>query len=195
MANPVKLGARAVRAARVANTVRTSLRSVELPDDVLARTRTLPIQRSVDVAVPIDVAWDNWMAFEHIPEGTHRVTDVERDGDRLTGRLDGAHVDDDWEAEIVDERIDEAFAWHSVGGSDCSGLLTFHELGDRLTRLELHLDVIPGGVSDAVALVLRIADRRAETELRRFKAEVEALDPDKYPPPPDEAEDNPREDD
>jgi uncharacterized membrane protein len=151
-------------------------------EPMLARARKLPIQRSVDVAVPIDVAWDEWQNFEFLPEGTHKVSDVERDDDgHLVGRVTGFHLDRDWEAEIVDERIDESFAWHSVGGSDCSGLATFHELGDRLTRIELHVDVIPGGVADAVALVLRVADRRAEADLRRFKAHVEALDPDDYP--------------
>jgi uncharacterized membrane protein len=188
MTNTVKLGARAVRAARAVRHMRDTVREAvphdAVPDALLARARTLPIQRSVDVAVPIDVAWDHWTEFEHLPEGTHRVTKVERDGDdRLIGRLEGPHFSRRWEAEIVDERIDESFAWHSNGGSDCSGLVTFHELSDRLTRLELHLDVIPGGVSDAMTLMLRIADRRAETELRRFKAEVEALDPDEYPPP------------
>ena len=197
MANPIRMGARAVRAARAARNATSTLRDAVpalrdgMPESVLGRARTLPIQRSVDIAVPIDVAWDHWMEFEHIPEGTHRVTSVERDGDgRLVGRLRGGHLDGDWEAEIVDERIDESFAWHSVGGSDTSGLLTFHELSPRLTRLELHLDVIPGGVTDAVALMLRVADRRAEIELRRFKAEVEALDPDDYPPPPDAADED-----
>jgi uncharacterized membrane protein len=164
--------------------------SLRLPVDglvtkVLARTRQLPIQRSVDVAVPIDVAWDQWMRFEYLPEGIHRVLDVERDDDRLHGRVGGAHLRQDWEAEIIDERIDESFAWRSAGAStDCSGLLTFHELAVRLTRLELHLDVVPGGLPEAVTLVLHVADRRAEAELRRFKAHVEALDPDDYPPSP-----------
>src|SRR3954452_12622418 len=160
-------------------------------ESLLARARSLPIQRSVDVAVPIDVAWDHWMDFEFLPEGTHRVADVERDDDdHLVGHIRGVHMAREWEAEIVDERIDESFAWHSMGSSDTSGLVTFHELGERLTRIELHLDVIPGGVADAVALVLRVADRRAEAELRRFKAEVEAIDPDEYPPPEDTGDDD-----
>jgi hypothetical protein len=66
--------------------------------------------------------------------------------------------------------------------------VTFHRLSDRLTRVELHLDVIPGGVADALELVLRVADRRAETELRRFKAHAETLDPDEYPPLEDDGE-------
>jgi uncharacterized membrane protein len=174
-------------AARAARTVLGGAAS----ESLVARARSLPIQRSVDVAVPIDIAWDHWMEFEFLPEGTHRVADVEREDDgHLVGHVRGVHMERDWEAEIVDERIDESFAWHSVGGSDCSGLATFHELGDRLTRIELHVDVIPGGVAEAMALVLRVADRRAEAELRRFKAQVEALDPDEYPPSENDAQDD-----
>ena len=162
---------------------------------VAARARRMPIQRSIDIAVPVDIAWDEWVRFQFLPEGTHRVADVERDGDdHLIGRVRGLHTDRDWEADIVDERIDESFAWHSFGASDCSGLVTFHELSDRLTRLELHLDVIPGGVSDAVTLMLHVADRRAEAELRRFKAQVEALDPDEYPPPENDEDEDEDED-
>ncbi|MCW3063634.1 MAG: cyclase/dehydrase, partial [Solirubrobacterales bacterium] len=153
------------------------------------RARSLPIQRSLDVAVPLEVAWDQWELLKFIPEGTHRVAAIERDGDdRLVGRIKGVHAEREWEAEVVDERVDESFAWHSVGGSDCSGLVTFHRLSDRLTRIELHLDVIPGGVTEALELVSRVADRRAEAELRRFKAFAETLDPDEYPPLEDDSE-------
>jgi len=148
-----------------------------------ANGRELPIQCSIDIAAPIDVVWDEWTRLEFLPEGTHRVTEVEEDGDgRLVGRADGA----DWEAEVTDERIDESFAWHSVSRSDCSGLATFHELSDRLTRIELHLDVEPGAVGEAMTLLLHVADHRAQAELRRFKAHVEAIDPDEYPPPANE---------
>ena len=86
----------------------------------------------------------------------------------------------DWLADVVDEREQESFAWRSVEGSDCAGLVTFHRLSDRLTRIELDLDVLPTGAAEAVSLALRVADRRAETELRRFKAEVEFINPDVY---------------
>jgi uncharacterized membrane protein len=196
--------ARAVRtAARGAGRIVSSgaraavsgMRSANL-ESLLARARTLPIQRSLDVAVPLEVAWDQWESLRFIPEGTHRVASIERDGDdRLVGRVHGLRVERDWEAEIVDERVDESFAWHSVGGSDCSGLVTFHRLSDRLTRVELHLDVIPGGVAEALELVSRVADRRAGAELRRFKAYAETLDPDEYPPLDDEGETDDDDDD
>jgi uncharacterized membrane protein len=144
--------------------------------------RSVPIQCSVDVAVPLEVAYDEWMALEFLPEGAHRIVEIERDGeDVLLGRLTGTGRSADWEAEIRDERVDESFAWRSVAGSDCAGLITFHRLGQRLTRLELELDVVPVRLSEAALLMLRIADRRARTDLRCFKARVERISPDDYP--------------
>jgi uncharacterized membrane protein len=138
-----------------------------------------PIQVGIDVAVPLEVAWNEWMTFNELTEGLHRIEDVERDGDRLLGHTDGARSAD-WEAEIVDERPQESFAWRSVEGSDCAGLATFHRLSDRLTRIELDLDVLPTTPLDTLALSLRLANRRAEAELRRFKARVEFINPDAY---------------
>jgi hypothetical protein len=50
-----------------------------------------------------------------------------------------------------------------------------------LTRLELELDVVPTHPGEAASLVLHLADRQAEAELRRFKHRVETISPDAYP--------------
>jgi uncharacterized membrane protein len=155
-----------------------------------AGVRRVPVQRSIDIAVPVEVAWDEWTRLDFLPEGTHRVEEIERDGDgRLVGHLKGVKVVDDWEAEILDERQDESFAWLSVRASDCAGLVTFHPISRRLTRLELQLDIVPSGVGEAVSLALRLADRRAATDLRIFKARLETISPDDYPPLDDEEAD------
>ena len=135
-----------------------------------------PIQCSIDVAVPIAVAWEEWMALECLPEGVHDVLDIERNDGELVGDVRGA----EWIAEVRDERPEESFAWRSVEGSDCAGLVTFHRLSDRLTRIELNLDVRPRGPAEALCVRTRLADRRADAELRRFKARVEFLSPDEY---------------
>jgi uncharacterized membrane protein len=144
-----------------------------------ALSRRLPIQVSVDVAVPLSFAWDEWMTFEWMTEGVHRIVEVERDGDSLFGQLAGPRSAD-WVADIVDERQEQSFAWRSVEGSDCAGLVTFHRLSERLTRIELDLDVLPTNPAEAFSLGLRIGRRRAEAELRRFKAHVEFINPDTY---------------
>jgi len=142
-------------------------------------SRLVPIQLSIDVAVPIHIAWEEWRSWGALPEGVRRIEEVERDGDALLGRTAGPRGVD-WEAEIQDEREDESFAWRSVAGTDVAGLATFHSLSDRLTRIELDLDVVPTNPTEAVAMALHLAHRRAEVDLRRFKAHVEFLSPDVY---------------
>lgn len=144
-----------------------------------AKHRRLPIQRAIDVAVPLRVAWEEWMVLETLPEGVDTVREVERDRMTLTGRLSGPRKVR-WEAEVLDERECQSFAWQSHTGSDCAGLVTFHELSRRLTRIELNLDVVPTNVAQAVALATRLADHHAETELRSFKARLELINPDLY---------------
>ncbi len=142
-------------------------------------SRLVPIQLSIDVAVPIHVAWEEWRSWGRLPEGVHRIVDVERDGDSLIGHTAGPR-ELDWEAEIKDEREDESFAWLSVEGTDVAGLATFHQLSERLTRIELDLDVVPTNPTEAMTLALHLAHRRAEADLRRFKAHVEFISPDAY---------------
>jgi uncharacterized membrane protein len=146
---------------------------------ILEGTHPLPIQRSIDVAVPPEVAWEQWLELKHLPEGPHRLSDVQRDGDELTATIGGPRGGD-WAAEVIDERDRESFAWRSTEGSDSAGLATFHPLGERLTRIELTVDVRPEDIGQAALLALHVADRRVEEELRRFKAEAELLNPDIY---------------
>jgi uncharacterized membrane protein len=139
--------------------------------------------------VPVRVAWDHWSALEWLPEGPHTVSDIERDGVNLTGVIDGPR-NQDWAGEILDERPEQSFAWQSHQGSDCAGLITFHRLSERLTRVELNLDVIPSTPAQAIGLATRLADRRAQTELRQWKARLELINPDLYEEAPSDPEED-----
>jgi uncharacterized membrane protein len=146
----------------------------------------------VDVAVPLQVAYDEWMRLDFLPEGAHSVHGIERGRDgSLTGRVKGAWPRR-WEAEILDERDRESFAWRSTRGSDCAGLITFHSLSERLTRLELQLDVVPVRPLETAGFLSHVADARAEAELRRFKARLETMNPDSYEEDEPEEDEEPR---
>lgn len=158
---------------------REALESSHEAIDFSALKPSLPIQASVDIAVPLSFAWQRWMELSFLPEGIDRVVDIERNGSELSGRIEGDSASS-WNAEILDERDCESFAWKSSGGSDCAGLVTFHSLSDRLTRLELTLDVLPQSAIDSASLLLHVADWRARQAMRRFKAELEVVSPDVY---------------
>ena len=76
------------------------------------RLRSVPIQCSIDIAVPLQVAYEQWMELEFLPEAIHTVRRIRRDGDRLRGHIAGAARERSrWRAEIREERTEESFAW------------------------------------------------------------------------------------
>ncbi|MEA2213580.1 MAG: hypothetical protein QOF83_3528 [Solirubrobacteraceae bacterium] len=165
-------------AGAVGTLLHTTLEAASTSVDI-DTSRRPPVQAAVDAGVPIRVAWQEWIRLEWLPEGVDGVVDVKRrDDGKLRGRL--RREDRKWAAQILDEREEDSFAWESVQGSDCAGLITFHALGDRLTRIELSLDIHPVSIAQATALSARWADRRAAADLRRFKARLELINPDSY---------------
>jgi uncharacterized membrane protein len=132
------------------------------------RGRRLPIQRSVDVPVPVSFAYEQWTNFEKLGDFLHRVDRVEQRGEKrvvwhenIWGRRRT------WRAEITEQRRNQLIAWKDEHGN---GVLTFHQLAPRLTRIELNYDWMPHGVVEKLASGLRFHRRAAKTDMQRFKA-------------------------
>ncbi len=54
-----------------------------------------------------------------------------------------------------------------------TGVVTFHELAPRLTRIELNYDWMPHGMLEKMASGMRFHKRAARTDLQRFKAHAD----------------------
>jgi len=136
--------------------------------------RRMPIQQSVDVAVPINEAYDQWTRFEDWPKFMHRVDSAQQVDDstvHISTKVWG--ITKEFEAEIVEQRPDERIEWHAEDGLMNSGVVTFHELAPRLTRIELTMDVKPDSLLEKAGRGMRFAKRAARGDLHRFKAFVE----------------------
>jgi len=136
--------------------------------------RRMPIQQSVDVAVPIEDAYDQWTRFEDWPEFMHRVDSVQQTDDstvHISTKVWG--ITKEFEAEIVEQRPDERIEWHSEDGLMNSGVVTFHELAPRLTRIEVTMDVKPDSLLEKAGRGMRFTKRAVRGDLHRFKAYVE----------------------
>lgn len=139
--------------------------------------RRMPVQQSIDVAVPIETAYNQWTQFEQWPEFMHRVKRVNQDDPAevsFTTKIWGKTKE--FKAKIVTARPDEKIKWEVTEGINHTGWVTFHELGPRLTRLELSLDLEPGGLLEKAARGMRHVKRAARGDLHRFKAYIEALE-------------------
>src|SRR4051812_34933056 len=142
--------------------------------DGTGQGRRMPIQQAVDVAAPIDIVYDQFTQFEDWPKFMHRVESVEQKDDaNVVFNVKTWGIRRRWEAEIVEQRPDERIVWESTSGLQHVGVLTFHELAERLTRIELNIDIDPSGALEKIARGARFAKRAVRADLKRFKAFVE----------------------
>jgi uncharacterized membrane protein len=136
--------------------------------------RRMPIQQSIDVAVPVETAWKLWNKYDDYPRFMHRVQSAEKVDPKhvhFSGKIWG--FSRQWQAEITEKRTYEIVAWTSEDGLENAGVVTFHKLGPRLTRIELSLDVNPHGPIEKMARGMRFTKRATRADLHRFKAYAE----------------------
>ena len=133
------------------------------------------IIESIDVDVPVRVAYDQWTQFEEFPKFMDAVERVEQlDDTTLRWTAEIAGVKKTWKAEITEQTPDQRIAWTSTEGAENAGVVTFHRLDDRKTRVTLQLDVEPEGPVETVGEALGFVGRQAKGDLERFKEFVES---------------------
>jgi uncharacterized membrane protein len=131
------------------------------------------IEKSIEVDVPVRVAYDQWTQFEDFPRFMEGVEEVEQIDDvRLRWHVSIAGVDREFEARIEEQEPDRRITWRAVD-EDQAGTVTFESVEDRRTRVRLEMDYDSERWTDKVADFLNIVDRRAEGDLERFKEFIE----------------------
>lgn len=134
----------------------------------------LPIQASIDVALPVEAVFELCTRFEEYPQIVDRVTAVEVDDDtHFTVVARVARRAHELSIELLDELSAERLDWECVGELEHSGVLTFHPLAPRLTRLELTIERASEGPVEHFGRILALPERGLRQELRRFKAVAE----------------------
>jgi hypothetical protein len=134
----------------------------------------MPVQQAVDVAVPVETAYNQWTQFEDWPEFMHRVTRVTQEDDctvSFATKMWG--VTREFQADIETQRPEQRIKWQVSQGITHTGVVTFHELAPRLTRIEMNVDVDPGSLLEKAARGMRHVKRAMRADLHRFKAFIE----------------------
>jgi len=139
----------------------------------VGKGRRMPIQQSIDVAVPLKTAYNQWTQFEDWPKFMHRLQSVsQEDESHVSFKTKIWGISKEFNAEIVEQRPDQRIKWKVTEGVTHTGVVTFHELADRLTRVEVNLDVDPGSLIEKAARGMRHVKRAVRADLARFKAYV-----------------------
>jgi uncharacterized membrane protein len=140
----------------------------------VGKGRRMPVQQSVDIGVPVETVYNQWTQLDLWPDFMHRVTRVtQEDPCSVSFAVKVWGKTKEFTAQIETQRPDERIKWKVTQGMNHTGVVTFHELGPRLTRLLLDLDVEPGSMLEKAARGLRHVKRAARGDLHRFKAFIE----------------------
>jgi len=133
------------------------------------------ITESIDVQVPVRVAYDQWTQFEEFPRFMEGVQSVDQiDAAHLRWVAGSGRKQHAWTAEITEQRPDERIAWKSVEGHANAGVVTFHRLGDGETRVTVQMEHEADGMMEQLGSALGMDGRRVQTDLERFKELVES---------------------
>jgi uncharacterized membrane protein len=136
---------------------------------------TTNVLQSIDVRVPVSIAYDQWTQFESFPkfmDGVERIDQVSETKTHWVTRIAG--VQREFDAEITEQHPDERVAWATVDGTHQAGVVTFHRIDDDTTRVTLQLDHDPQGFVEKAGDALGIVQRRVKGDLERFKEYIEA---------------------
>ena len=132
------------------------------------------ITQTIDVDVPVTVAYNQWTQFESFPQFMDGVDEVTQKDDTLTHwKISIAGVKREFDAKITEQSPDQRVAWTAVDGTDHSGVVTFHKLDEAKTRVTLQMDTHPQGLLEKVGDAVGLTNANAKADLERFKAFIE----------------------
>jgi hypothetical protein len=81
-------------------------------------------------------------------------------------------------AQVVTQTPDERIKWNATEGVKHTGVVNFHELGPRLTLVEVNVDHAPSGPLERLARGGRFVKRAVRADFHRFQAWIEMKDDD-----------------
>jgi uncharacterized membrane protein len=129
------------------------------------------IAESIDVGVPVRLAYNQWTQFTEFPTFMKKVESVEQaEDEKLNWKAQVFWSHRTWEATILEQVPDDKIIWRSKGAKGhVDGAVTFHELAPRLTRILLVMEYHPQGLFERTGNLWRAQGRRARLELKHFR--------------------------
>src|SRR4051794_25652283 len=133
------------------------------------------VRESVDVSVPVHVAYERLCHFEEYPQFMPDVREVSRVSDTMAHwvmDLAGTHTE--FDARVTARRPDELLAWQAIDGPGLSEKMVFQSLSADRCRIIAELGVDARAFIPGEALARESLDRMLKAELAGFKRYIEA---------------------
>ena len=132
------------------------------------------VQESIEVDVPVAMAYDQWTLFEEFPQFMEHVDEVRRlDDTHLHWKVTVVGETEEFDAEVTEQIPDTRIAWQSTNGRPSAGAVDFHPLpGDR-SQIVVSMDAEPQGLKEKAVDAAGLASRQVKADLGRFKELIE----------------------
>ena len=134
------------------------------------------IIETIDVDVPIRMAYDQWTRFESFPQfldAVESITPIDAVHTRWTVRIGGAVRE--FDVELTEQHPDEGLAWNSVGQAPAhAGVVAFYRLNEMSTRVTLQVDWEPAGFFEKIGVLTGAGARAVKKDLVHFKTFIES---------------------
>jgi uncharacterized membrane protein len=132
------------------------------------------VRESIDCAVPVSVAYERLCHFENYPQFMSGVKEVTQLSDTVAHFvMDLVGRQQEFDAQITDQRPGEILAWTDVDGPRLTEKVTFQRLADDKCRIIAELDVDAQQLMPSDAHAQETLDRRLKADLTGLKAYVE----------------------
>ena len=135
------------------------------------QAKAFNIEETIDVGVPVATAYNQWSQFKDFSRFMKGVESVEQTSETETNwRVKVFKSRRTWKAKIQEQIPDERIVWTSEGAKGSTkGVVTFHPLGDNLTRILLVIEYYPSGFFEKTGSLWRAAGRRARLDLKNYR--------------------------
>ena len=132
-------------------------------------------EESIEVNVPVRMAYNQWTQFETFPEFMDGVKEVRQIDERhLHWRAEVGGKEMEWDAEITDQTPDRRIAWKSISGADNGGAVLFESLGIDRTKITVRMNYEPKGIVENLGSAVGFPGMTVSGDLDRFKRFIEA---------------------
>jgi uncharacterized membrane protein len=133
------------------------------------------IEESIEIAVPVSTAYNQWTQFESFPQFMDGIERVEQKGDtRLHWVAEVSGEKREWDAEITEQYPDQRIAWKALEQAGPNGLVTFDKVDDARTKVKVRMNYDPEGVKESIGSLIGIDSGRVKGDLESFKKFIES---------------------
>jgi hypothetical protein len=128
------------------------------------------IIESIDVGVDLRTAYDQWTQYQDFSTFAKGVKSANRADDTQSDwQMKIFWSNRSWKAKTTEQIPDDRILWTSEGAKGTTkGVVSFHPLGDNLTRVLLVIEYYPKGLFEKTGNIWRAQGRRARLDLKNY---------------------------